>query len=71
MKTIKLNEYKNEGIFIDLDTEYIPYQKLIYEPNKYLNKNTTYYFYCKSGIKSREVVSRLELLDYKVVRVLK
>lgn len=71
MKTIKLNEYKNEGIFIDLDTEYIPYQKLIYEPNKYLDKNKTYYFYCKSGIKSREVVSRLELLDYKVVRVLK
>ena len=71
MKTIKLNEYKNDGIFIDLDTEYIPYQKLIFEPNKYLNKNKIYYFYCKSGIKSREVVARLELLNYKVVRVLK
>jgi len=71
MKMIKLNEYKNEGIFINLDTEYIPYQKLIFEPNKYLNKTNTYYFYCKGGIKSREVVSRLELLDYKVVRVVK
>ena len=69
MKTIKLLEYKSDGIFIDLDINYIPYQKLIYDPEKYLNKNQRYYFYCKSGIKSREVVSRLELLDYKVVRV--
>ena len=71
MKIIKLNEYKNDGVFINLDIEYIPYQKLIYEPNRYLNKDTNYYFYCKSGIKSKEVVSRLELLDYKVIRVVK
>jgi len=71
MKTIKLSEYQNDGIFIDLDTEYIPYQKLIFDPSKHLDKNKSYYFYCKSGVKSREVVSRLELLDYKVVRVVK
>ena len=71
MKSIKLAEYKNDGIFINLDVEYIPYQKLIFNPTKYLDKNKTYYFYCKNGTKSREVVSRLELDGYKVVRVLK
>lgn len=71
MKTIKLNEYQKDGIFIDLDIEYIPYQKLIYNPEKYLEKNKTYYFYCKNGIKSKEVVERLNLLDYKVIRVIK
>ena len=38
MKTIKLSEYKKDGIFIDLDTEYIPYQKLIFDPSKHLDK---------------------------------
>lgn len=71
MKTVKYDEYKNDGIFINLDTDYIPYQKLIYEPQKYLNKNNTYYFYCKNGIKSKEVVSRLELAGYNVIRVVK
>lgn len=71
MKTIKYEEYKNDGVFINLDTEYIPYQKLIYEPEKFLNKQNKYYFYCKNGIKSKEVVSRLELYGYNVVRVLK
>jgi len=71
MKNIKLNDYKKDGVFIDLDINYIPYQKLIYDPEKHLNKNDTYYFYCKSGIKSKKVVSRLELLEYKVIRVVK
>ena len=71
MKTVKYEEYKNDGIFINLDTEYIPYQKLIYEPSKYLNKQDKYYFYCKNGIKSREVVERLNLYGYNVIRVVK
>ena len=66
MKTISKSEYKNDG---NLDTEYIPYQKLIYNPEKYLNKSTKYYFICKNGIKSKEVVSRLELFGYDVTRV--
>ena len=70
MKTINESDYKNDGILINLDTEYIPYQKLIYNPEKYLNKNTKYYFICKNGIKSKEVVSRLELFGYDVTRVL-
>lgn len=39
MKRLRLNDYKGDGILIDLDIEYIPYQKLIYEPEKYLSKH--------------------------------
>lgn len=70
MRTIKLSEYKNDGVFINLDIEYIPYQKLIFEPEKYLNKHTTYYFKCHRGIKSREVVESLEKKGYKAIRVI-
>ena len=71
MKTVKYEEYKNDGVFINLDTDYIPYQKLIYEPTKYLDKSKKYYFYCKNGVKSREVVTRLDLYGYNVIRVVK
>ena len=71
MKTIKYNEYKNDGIFINLETDYIPYQKLIYDHSKYLSKNNKYYILCKNGIKSREVVKKLELLGYDVTQVIK
>ena len=69
MKTIKLNEMPNNGIFINLENEYTDYEKLLYNPEKYLNKNNLYYFYCKNGIKSKKVVSILELYGYKVIRV--
>lgn len=71
MKTVNKDDYKNDGIFVNLDTEYIPYQKLIFDPTKYLDKSKRYYFYCKNGIKSKEVVSRLEFYGYDVVRVVK
>ena len=71
MKTVKYNEFQNDGIFINLETDYIPYQNLIYNPEKYLKKENKYYFYCKNGIKSREVVSKLELLGYNVVKLIK
>ena len=35
-----------------------------------INLDTKYYFICKNGIKSKEVVSRLELFGYDVTRVL-
>jgi rhodanese-related sulfurtransferase len=70
MKRIRKEDYTGNGIYIDLDIEYIPYQKLIYEPNKYLNKNNKYYFHCKHGIKSREVVMSLESQGYDVTQVI-
>lgn len=70
MKRMKLSDYNGDGILINLDTEYIPYQKLIYDDELYLNKNKKYYFKCKHGIKSREVVNILELKGYDVTQLI-
>lgn len=70
MKRIRKEDYKNDGIFIDLDIKYIPYQKLIYDSEKYLSRNHKYYFYCRHGIKSKEVVMSLTEKGYNVTQVI-
>ncbi len=70
MKTIKLKDKPNDGVFINLEKEYNPYEKLLYNPSLYLDKDTKYYFYCKNGIKSKKVVSLLEVYGYDVTRVI-
>lgn len=70
MRRIKKENYNGDGIYIDLDINYIPYQKLIFEPEKFLSKNKRYYFHCKSGIKSKEVVMSLESKGYNVTQII-
>ena len=70
MKRIKKENYKNEGIFINLDVNYIPYLKIIYETEKYLDKKKKYFFYCKNGVKSKEVVMALTVKGYDVTQVI-
>ena len=70
MKRIKKEDYKNDGIYIDLDINYIPYQKLIYDTEKYLSRNKKYYFHCKHGTKSKEVVMSLTAKGYDVTQVI-
>lgn len=70
MKRIKKEEYKGDGQIINLDIEYIPYEKIIYYPEKYLNRHKKYYFTCSHGIKSREVVMRLSELGYDVTQII-
>ena len=70
MKRIRKEDYKNDGIFINLDVEYIPYEKLIYETEKYLSKHIKYYFYCKNGVKSKEVVMSTTIKGYDVTQVI-
>lgn len=70
MKRIKKENYKNEGIFIDLDVNYIPYLKIIYETEKYLDKKKKYFFYCKNRVKSKEVVMALTVKGYDVTQVI-
>lgn len=70
MKRIKKADYKNDGILINLDIEYIPYEKLIYDTEKYLNFNKKYYFYCRNGVKSKEVVMSLEQKGYNVTQII-
>ena len=69
MKTIKINEFTHDGELINLD-KFEPYEKLLYNPSLYLEKNKKYYFYCKKGIKSKKVVSILEIYGYDVIRVI-
>lgn len=69
MKRIRKEDLKNDGIYIDLDISYIPYQKLIYDTEKYLSYNKKYYFHCKHGIKSKEVVMSLTEKGYDVTQV--
>ena len=47
----------------------IYYLDLIGNPSKYLNKNDTYYLYCKSGITSKKVVNNLNKLGYHTVNI--
>ena len=69
MKTIKINEFKHDGEMINLENvDY--YEKYLYNPSLYLDKNKKYYFYCKNGIKSKKVVSILEIYGYDVTRVI-
>lgn len=70
MKTIKLSEYKGYGKLINLETDYISYEKLIFEPEKYFNRYTTYYVYCKHGFKSSEVVNALNNKGYNAIQII-
>lgn len=38
-------------------------------PEKYLNKNETYYIYCQSGTTSKNLVNKLNTLGYKTVNI--
>jgi len=48
----------------------IPFDILMSNPDKYLDKNKTYYFYCQKGITSKKICSILYLKGYKVINIL-
>ena len=47
----------------------IPSDFLISNPDKYLDRNLTYYIYCQKGITSRSVVLVLKSLGYNAFSV--
>lgn len=47
----------------------IEYSLLINNPDKYLNRNDKYYFYCTRGITSHKLCSYLSKLGYDVVNI--
>lgn len=84
MKSIKLENYNNSmGILIDVRSreEYnkkhingsisIPYNELIFNHSKYLDKNNKYYLICSGGIKSKRATNILSIYGYDVTNVLK
>ena len=70
MKTIYRKDYQNDGVLINLDTQFIPFDNLLNNHNKYLNKNNKYYFYCKKVKKLKKVTSILEAYGYNTTLVL-
>ena len=82
MKTINMDEYtEGMGVLVSLEDaeDFMPIKgsinmninKVLDNPNAYLDKNKTYYFYCQKGSRSRRAVQILDVYGYKVVRVIK
>ncbi len=46
----------------------IPMDKLLADPERYLNKDETYYLMCQSGIRSKKVYKKLKN-DFDVINV--
>ena len=47
----------------------IPSEKLILNPDKYLNKETKYYLYCQHGKTSYSVCKILSNMGYKTINI--
>lgn len=45
----------------------IPYNELLNNYRKYLNKSSVYYVFCKSGILSKRMSTMLSYLGYNVI----
>lgn len=78
MQSIKLSSYhKSMGTLYNLDNNYIKdsinisYENLLYNKDKLLDKNKTYYIYCNGGYKSRTASLLLNAYGYNVVQVKK
>ena len=79
MKKINVNDLKPEYNIIDIrsnelynldhiyNSRNIDMNLLLTYPERYLNKNETYYIYCKSGYRSNKCVSELSIMGYDVV----
>jgi len=79
MKRMNIKDYyKNMGTLIDIqntldynkyhhpDSINIPYETLMLNYKKLLDKNKSYYIVCNKGTKSRKAVSILEFYGYDV-----
>ena len=84
MKTINIGEYRKEmGTLIDVRDKSlylikhiegsinIPFRELIFNHNKYLNKQETYYLICDKGNLSKRACNILSIYGYSVVNVIK
>ena len=74
--------YKNNPIIIDIRNENefimgtipssknIPTIKLEISPEKYLNKNETYYIFCNNGKTSKVLTEKLNIQGYRTVNII-
>ena len=47
----------------------IPQEKILLNPNKYLDKNIRYYIYCQKGMSSYNICRILTTMGYKVTTI--
>lgn len=47
----------------------IPFEKLIINPNAYLNKSKTYYLYCRCGVTSMKACEILRRMGYDTINI--
>ena len=84
MKSISINNYNlNMGILIDVRNKddynkkhingsiNIPYNELIFNHSKYLNKNNKYFLICSGGILSKKATNILSIYGYDVTNVVR
>lgn len=81
ISSINVNELKDKNNIIDIrslekynynhipNSINIPSEKLMLEPQKYINKNETYYIYCQKGMNSYNICRILKSLGYNVVNI--
>ena len=60
------NEYNKNHIKGSIN---IPYNELLNNYRKYLNKKDIYYLYCKSGKLSKRLSTILSYLGYNVIKM--
>ena len=61
-----IEKYNNKHIENAIN---IPYEKLLINPNNYLDKETRYYIYCQRGTTSYNVCQILTKLGFKVTNI--
>ena len=84
MKSINLLDYRPYmGTLIDVRSKFeynlkplknsinIPYDELIFNHSKHLNKNKKYYIICSGGIKSKKATNILSVYGYDVTNVIR
>lgn len=84
MKSINISDYKPYmGTLIDVRPKYefvkngfnnainIPYDELIFNHQKYLNKNNKYFLICSGGVKSKRATNILSVYGYDVTNIIK
>ncbi len=82
MKRLDIKNYsKSMGVLIDIqnpidykeyhhpDSINIPYETLLLNYKKYLNKDSAYFIVCNKGTKSRKAVAILEFYGYDVTQM--
>ena len=61
-----IEKYNNNHINGSIN---IPFDKLLLNPGKYLNKNKVYYIYCQKGTQSRKMCLFLRKNGYRAINI--